>query len=98
MFLTASRAVRSFPRSTKDSGYLARKNFEITDQSGRIITSGAVSADVLAQLRSGKLLVRQRPGPTNSLGLVKFMFPNEHNVYLHSTPSQAVVFGVAARL
>jgi murein L,D-transpeptidase YcbB/YkuD len=78
------------PSLAKDSGYLARKNFEITDQSGRIITASAVSADVLAQLRSGKLLVRQRPGPTNSLGLVKFMFPNEHNVYLHSTPSQAL--------
>jgi murein L,D-transpeptidase YcbB/YkuD len=78
------------PALVKDSGYLARKNFEITDQSGRIITSSAVSADVLAQLRSGKLLVRQRPGPTNSLGLVKFMFPNEHNVYLHSTPAQAL--------
>jgi L,D-transpeptidase YcbB len=78
------------PALTKDSGYLARKNFEITDQSGRVVTSGAVSADVLAQLRSGKLLVRQKPGPTNSLGLVKFMFPNEHNVYLHSTPSQAL--------
>jgi murein L,D-transpeptidase YcbB/YkuD len=78
------------PALTKDSGYLARKNFEITDQSGRVVTSGAVSADVLAQLRSGKLLVRQRPGPANSLGLVKFMFPNEHNVYLHSTPSQAL--------
>ena len=34
----------------KDSGYLARKNFEMTDQGGRIVTSGAVSADVLAQL------------------------------------------------
>jgi murein L,D-transpeptidase YcbB/YkuD len=78
------------PALTKDSGYLARKNFEITDQSGRIVTSSAVSADVLAQLRSGKLLVRQRPGPTNSLGLVKFMFPIEHNVYLHSTPAQAL--------
>ncbi len=76
------------PALQKDSGYLARKNFEITDQSGRIVTSGAVSADVLAQLRSGKLLVRQRPGPANSLGLIKFMFPNEHNVYLHSTPAQ----------
>jgi L,D-transpeptidase YcbB len=78
------------PALTKDSGYLARKNFEITDQSGRIITSSAVSADELAQLRSGKLLVRQRPGPTNSLGLVKFMFPNEHNVYLHSTPAPSL--------
>jgi murein L,D-transpeptidase YcbB/YkuD len=75
------------PELEKDSGYLARKNFEITDQGGRIVTSSAVSADVLAQLRSGKLLVRQRPGPTNSLGLVKFLFPNEYNVYLHSTPA-----------
>ncbi|HET6219431.1 MAG TPA: L,D-transpeptidase family protein [Acidobacteriaceae bacterium] len=76
------------PALVKDSGYLARKDFEITDQSGRIVTGGAVSADMLAQLRSGKMLVRQRPGPTNSLGLVKFMFPNEYNVYLHSTPAQ----------
>jgi murein L,D-transpeptidase YcbB/YkuD len=76
------------PAIEKDSGYLARKNFEITDQSGRVVTSGAVSAEVLAQVRSGKLMVRQKPGPTNSLGLIKFMFPNEHNVYLHSTPAQ----------
>jgi L,D-transpeptidase YcbB len=76
------------PALQKDSGYLARKNFEITDQSGSIVTSGAVSADQLGQLRSGKLLVRQRPGPSNSLGLIKFLFPNEHNVYLHSTPAQ----------
>jgi L,D-transpeptidase YcbB len=43
------------PALEKESGYLARKNFEVTDQSGRIVTSGAVSADILAQLRSGKL-------------------------------------------
>jgi murein L,D-transpeptidase YcbB/YkuD len=49
-----------------------------------------VSADVLAQLRSGKLLVRQRPGPSNSLGLIKFIFPNDYNVYLHSTPAQSL--------
>ena len=49
---------------------------------------GDVSDEVLAQLRAGKLMVRQKPGPTNALGLVKLIFPNEHNVYLHSTPSQ----------
>src|SRR5262249_54798231 len=38
-------------------------------------------------LKVGKLAIRQRPGPTNALGLVKLMFPNEHNVYLHSTPA-----------
>ncbi len=78
------------PALQKDSSYLAKKGFEVTDQSGKIVTSGAVSADVLAQLRSGKLLVRQRPGPSNSLGLIKFIFPNEHNVYLHSTPAQSL--------
>ncbi len=32
--------------------------------------------------------VRQKPGKTNSLGLVKFMFPNENNIYLHDTPAK----------
>jgi murein L,D-transpeptidase YcbB/YkuD len=77
------------PAIQKDNSYLARKNFEVTEQNGKIITTSAVSDEVLAQLRSGKLLVRQRPGNQNSLGLVKFMFPNEHNVYLHDTPAQS---------
>ncbi len=75
------------PDIRKNSRYLAHENLEITDQAGRVVTTGAVSANILAQLRSGKLLVRQRPGPTNSLGLVKFIFPNEQDVYLHSTPA-----------
>jgi len=33
------------------------------------------------------VLVRERPGPKNSLGLVKFMFPNQYDIYLHSTPA-----------
>ena len=32
-------------------------------------------------------MVRQKPGPKNALGLIKFIFPNSNNVYLHSTPS-----------
>ena len=36
---------------------------------------------------SGELAVRQRPGPRNSLGLVKFLFPNPFHVYLHDTPA-----------
>lgn len=32
--------------------------------------------------------VRQLPGPANSLGLVKFLFPNSYNIYLHDTPSK----------
>jgi len=36
---------------------------------------------------AGRLFVRQRPGPRNSLGLVKFIFPNHENVYMHGTPA-----------
>ncbi len=34
--------------------------------------------------------VRQKPGPSNSLGKVKFLFPNEYNIYLHDTPSKGL--------
>jgi L,D-transpeptidase YcbB len=34
----------------------------------------------------GQQRIRQRPGPKNSLGLVKFLFPNDFNIYLHDTP------------
>lgn len=75
------------PAIQRDRGYIARKNYEVTTHAGKVVTSGEISDDVLAQLRAGKLAVRQKPGPTNALGLVKLIFPNEFNVYLHSTPS-----------
>jgi len=62
----------------------------VTTPDGKVVTSGTISDDVLAQLKAGKLMVRQKPGPTNALGLVKLIFPNENNVYLHSTPSQSL--------
>ena len=74
------------PALLKDRRYLERKHFEVVDWKDRHVTSGVVSDEVLAQLRSGKLRVRQKPGLENALGLVKFMFPNEYNVYLHGTP------------
>ncbi len=77
------------PAIQRDRGYIASKNYEVTTADGSVVTSGEISDDVLAQLRAGKLAVRQKPGPSNALGLIKLIFPNEHNVYLHSTPSQA---------
>jgi len=75
------------PAIKRDRNYIARKNYEVTTLDGNPVTSGVISDDVLAQLQAGKLAVRQKPGPTNALGLVKLMFPNEYNVYLHSTPA-----------
>jgi murein L,D-transpeptidase YcbB/YkuD len=78
------------PSIQRDRMYLAKKNFEVTDASGKIVSTGAVSDEVLQGLRSGRLMVRERPGPKNSLGLAKFIFPNSHNVYLHGTPAQSL--------
>jgi murein L,D-transpeptidase YcbB/YkuD len=72
------------PGITKSSGYIAKERFEVTDSSGRLV---APDDDIVAGLRSGKYSIRQKPGPANALGLVKFMFPNSYSVYLHSTPS-----------
>ena len=69
---------------------MANKGYEVTTPEGNVVTSGVITDDVLRQLSAGKLQVRQKPGPSNALGLVKLMFPNEYNVYLHSTPAQAL--------
>jgi L,D-transpeptidase YcbB len=76
------------PHILRDPDYLAKKGFEVVDSKQTVIAAGTVSADVLAQLRAGKLFVRQTPGPKNALGLVKFLFPNSYNVYMHDTPAQ----------
>lgn len=75
------------PHILKDPEYLAKKGFEVVDGKQNVVASGTVSSEVLAQLKAGKLFVRQVPGPKNSLGLVKFLFPNSYNVYMHDTPA-----------
>jgi murein L,D-transpeptidase YcbB/YkuD len=78
------------PKIAKDPAYLQKNSYEVVTYSGQLVTDGVVSEDVLAQLRAAKLMVRQKPGPKNALGLIKFIFPNSNNVYLHSTPSTAL--------
>ena len=78
------------PAIRKDREYIAKKGFEVTTQAGELVTAGRISDEVLARLQAGKLAVRQKPGPSNSLGLVKLIFPNSNNVYLHSTPAASL--------
>ncbi len=78
------------PKIAKDPAYLQKNAFEVATYSGQVVTDGVVSEETLAQLRAGKLMVRQKPGPKNALGLIKFIFPNDNNVYLHSTPSTSL--------
>jgi murein L,D-transpeptidase YcbB/YkuD len=73
------------PKLSRDRDYLAANDFEVVD-GNEVVTDGTVSDAILRQLRDGSLSIRQKPGPKNALGLVKFIFPNSYNVYLHSTP------------
>jgi murein L,D-transpeptidase YcbB/YkuD len=75
------------PALERDRSYLAKKGFEVVTHGGQVVTNAPVSDNILQGLRNGTLAVRQTPGLRNALGLVKLMFPNEYNVYLHSTPS-----------
>jgi len=62
-------------------GYLAEHGYEAYKNDGTVVTS--FTAEDIEHQRYN---VRQKPGPKNSLGLVKFLFPNEYDVYMHSTP------------
>jgi murein L,D-transpeptidase YcbB/YkuD len=73
------------PHILKDPNYIAKNNFEVVTPKGEVVTDNQVSPEVLEGIRSLHLMVRQKPGETNSLGLVKIIFPNPDNVYLHGT-------------
>jgi murein L,D-transpeptidase YcbB/YkuD len=84
------------PKLQQDPTYLARQGIEVVQVRGnrrQVIDSTAV--DWTNTSLKG-LHFRQPPGERNALGNIKFMFPNEHAVYLHDTPSRTL-FGRATR-
>jgi L,D-transpeptidase YcbB len=74
------------PEAEKDISYLDRGNFEIVDRFDPKAQVYANTQENLSRVDDKELYIRQKPGPNNSMGMVKFMFPNEHLVYLHDTP------------
>ncbi|MDX5442891.1 MAG: L,D-transpeptidase family protein [Hymenobacteraceae bacterium] len=77
------------PGMLRNSNFLARQNMEVLNGYGRNAQVVSASSIDWANLTKDdiKFQVRQRPGPKNSLGMVKFIFPNEFDVYLHDTPA-----------
>ena len=79
----------TLPRIKKDPGYLAAKHMEVLDRNGNILDPSTID---WSQYSRGNFpfVIRQKAGPWNALGEVKFMFPNKYAVYLHDTPSRGL--------
>ena len=75
------------PKLKADPGYLSAKGYDLIGSSGTKVNPGSVNWQGMSA-RGFPYRVVQPPGSKNALGLVKFMFPNKYNVYLHDTPGR----------
>ena len=74
----------TLPAIRKNVDYLQRNNMEVVNTAGQPLTLSQVNWNA----KPFPYLIRQKPGESNALGQVKFMFPNPNNVYLHDTPAK----------
>jgi murein L,D-transpeptidase YcbB/YkuD len=76
------------PDIRKKPGWLEAHDYEIVRGQGDDARPLAATPENIDLLARGTLRLRQKPGASNALGHVKFMLPNDHNVYLHDTPAR----------
>lgn len=79
----------TLPALKKDPGYLEAEHMEVMDRNGTLLNPDDINWD---QYSAGNfpLIIRQKAGPWNALGEVKFIFPNKYMVYLHDTPTRGL--------
>jgi murein L,D-transpeptidase YcbB/YkuD len=76
------------PSIVKNPAYLAKNNIEVLRRTGDTVTRvDPASVDWSDASETSEISLRQKPGPGNALGNIKFLLPNRHNVYLHDTPT-----------
>lgn len=76
----------TLPSIRKNKNYLYANNMEVVNSKGEIIDPASIN---WSKYHSGfPYTIRQRPGSNNSLGHVKFLFPNNYAIYLHDTPAR----------
>jgi murein L,D-transpeptidase YcbB/YkuD len=78
------------PKIRKNPAYASRMGMEIVRGGDLDAVRYPITESNLQRVISGTLRLRQRPGPLNALGEIKFVFPNRYNVYLHGTPEQSL--------
>ena len=77
------------PRLQDNDDYdLAAQGLEVVDSNGKVVKDPSEIDWDDEDTTDLHYRIRQKPGPTNALGRVKFMFPNRFNIYLHDTPSR----------
>lgn len=77
------------PAIKKDRSYLTTKNMKILTHQGVEIHPDSIDWEKISPNKF-PYMIRQEPGKANALGLVKFMFPNKHYVFMHDTPSKSL--------
>lgn len=77
----------TLPALRKDPGYLDKQHMDVVTASGKPVNPATLDWSTFANQRF-PYFIRQRPGTWNALGHVKFIFPNDHFVFLHDTPSR----------
>jgi L,D-transpeptidase YcbB len=75
------------PEIRQDPATLQRKNMRVLDHQGRAVDPGTVDWATIPA-RGFPYMIRQEAGPLNALGRIKFMYPNQHHVYMHDTPAR----------
>jgi len=75
------------PAVRKNPAYLRERNLSVLTPDGQAINPDRINWQTVTAKRFPYIL-RQQPGPQNAMGQIKFMFPNEHLIYLHDTPSR----------
>jgi len=77
------------PTLRKDASYLKKQNMRIFhgwEEGAPELDAMSIDWGSVSETEMKRYRIRQEPGPNNSLGTLKIVFPNKHNVYLHDTP------------
>ncbi|MDP1651675.1 MAG: L,D-transpeptidase family protein [Rhodocyclaceae bacterium] len=75
----------TIPKLRRDPQYFEAQGFEFYTGNGSVVTT--LADENLEAVLQGQMRIRQRPGAKNALGGIKFVFPNNDNIYMHHTPA-----------
>lgn len=78
----------TLPAIKKDNTYFQKNNLEVVDHTGKAIATSDINWNEYSD--HFPYIIRERPGKNNSLGSIKFLFPNPYDIYMHDTPARSL--------